>query len=1407
METPERSLRDLFGDVLEIQGASERAAFLDRVCGKDTPLRRDIEELIRAEAAAGEFLSPQADANRVSEIGLDLVGRFGACAGPAPPLLTEELGGWIGRYKLLQKIGEGGCGAVYMAAQEVPVRRRVALKVIKLGMDTKSVVGRFEAERQALALMDHPNIAKVLDAGATETGRPFFVMELVRGLKITRYCDEQRLSTHQRLELFVRVCHAVQHAHQKGIIHRDLKPSNILVTERDGQPFPKVIDFGIAKATGNLQLTDKTVFTAFEQFVGTPAYMSPEQARLGELDIDTRSDIYSLGVLLYELLTGTTPFDTKTLLACGLDELRRTIVDKTPVKPSTRLSGVTGSELTTAALCRGTEPGKLVKLLRGDLDWIVLKCLEKERGRRYETANHLASDVQRHINHEPVLARPPSRIYEFQKTVRRHKLGFGAALTVAAALAIGVAGSTWEAVQKERERQRFRSNVVRQYVANGTRLVNQGDLFGSLLWYAEALHFDAGDPRREQPHRIRIASVLRQCPKLVNVFSHGTMLYHAEFSPDGSKVLTTSDDKTAILWDARTGKRLHVFRHDGEVYRGSFSPDGLRIVTSSQDRTACVWDTQTGALVSRLRHADTVWWSCFSPDGKFVATGCQDGTAQLWVAATGEKLGAPLQHESSVENLSFSPDGRLLGSVTGRGTARVWELAGHTERFRGTNRGGAFSSLEFDSKNRSFLTVDGSNIDVRDAHTFERLAYSPLPFPRIHCAHFGPDGRTIVATSDQFLAQAWDAASGKPLFARPVEHKGRVLNAAVSPEGRFFVTAGQDTIGQVWKTSTGEPVCAPLKFILHVKTLEFNADGRRLLGNSCDQAARVWDLAISDSPGPAAPEFVNEHRITSRDGQYILLAGESNTVWIADTRTKQMLAALHHTNPVTYVSFSRDDKAVITASQKHNAVSSMANDIFLWDVPGGQRRNLASMRQAFAVLYVAFSPDNQRMLTCGFDFTARLWDVRTGQPLSEPLRHRDAVFWGAFSPDGRSVVTASVDRTARVWDAKTGKALTPPLEHKTVVGGAFWSRDGQRLNTITKDDYLQVWDLASGEPLTPPRKLQEQLPDSLPLASKMAEELPSDNRPATDLVLLARMLAVGRIDAGGNVVPLQLHELTEAWETLQAKYPRQFMASAPEIASWHHRQARESEIEGNPAAAQFHRALEKLHTDPITARHKLHVESLAQGLPLRTDDPATHAADTHGFPSRDPTATGEQIDLSAHYNLHLHRPGGWDFGNLPEGIQVLGGTKFDLRGLVHVYGEQAKQDGSEYPTSVKGIRVGRACGHLHFLQGTAYGAPPGTIVGKYVLHYSDDQERELQVKLGRDTGPWLFPGLPPAPKAPGGAIPVWVGKNLQGARIGCSICLYMSTRDNPRPDAEITSIDFVSTRSSASPFLAALTVK
>ncbi|HET7536535.1 MAG TPA: serine/threonine-protein kinase [Candidatus Didemnitutus sp.] len=442
----------------------DRPRFIAEACGGDAVLRERVEGLLRAHDSAGEFMevAPVAAAEPASPAGT--------------PLPAEMPGLRIGRYKLLQKIGEGGCGVVWMAEQQEPVRRRVAIKIIKLGMDTREVVARFEAERQALAIMDHPNIARVLDAGATDSGRPFFVMELVRGVPITRYCDENQLTPTDRLELFIKVCSAVQHAHHKGIIHRDLKPSNILVTAHDGEAVPKVIDFGIAKATQG-RLTNQTLFTALEQFIGTPAYMSPEQAELSGLDIDTRSDIYSLGVLLYELLAGRPPFDPQSLVRIGLDEVRRIIREVEPPKPSTNLSTLNDVDRLTIARMRGTDPAGLSVLLRGDLDWIVMKAMEKNRTRRYDTPAALAADIAHYLRHEPVTASPPSRVYRLGKLLRRHRMFFAALTAIVIVLIAGTIVSSVQAIRAWRAEQHAeveRLKALREHA-------RAEDLFGFML--------------------------------------------------------------------------------------------------------------------------------------------------------------------------------------------------------------------------------------------------------------------------------------------------------------------------------------------------------------------------------------------------------------------------------------------------------------------------------------------------------------------------------------------------------------------------------------------------------------------------------------------------------------------------------------------------------------------------------------------------------------------------------------------------------------------------------------------------------------------------------------------------------------------------------------------------------------
>jgi serine/threonine protein kinase len=573
MCTGDRQERDIFEQAIEIDKPDERAAYVRSECGENIGLIERVNALLRAHDQI-DFLPPHPgdDEMALSE-----------------STLSEKPGTTIGRYKLLEKIGEGGMASVYMAEQREPIRRRVALKIIKLGMDTKSVIARFEAERQALAIMDHPNIAKVLDAGSTESGRPYFVMDLVPGLSITEYCDKNRLDIEQRLRLFILICNAVQHAHQKGIIHRDIKPSNIIVTMHDNEAVPKVIDFGIAKAT-NQRLTEKTLFTRHAHIIGTPAYMSPEQAQLSDWDVDTRTDIYSLGVLLYELLTGTPPFSEEQLREASYLQMQKIICEEEPTKPSTKLSTL-GEALTDVAKWHSSSPELMPKLVRGDLDWIVMKTLEKDRKRRvmktlekdrkrrYDTASALAADVQRHLNSEPVLAAAPSISYKLRKFVRRHRVPAVVGLFIAAALLVVAVVSALYAVEMDEARQETTALLAASYVDQAQSLCEQGHVGRGMLLLARSLEI-APDKSLdlERATRTSLAAWHNQLHSLAFVVQNPAPITAVAFSPDGSRIFAACRDGNTRVYDSGTAESIgRPMHHGSEVVAVAVGPDGMRI--------------------------------------------------------------------------------------------------------------------------------------------------------------------------------------------------------------------------------------------------------------------------------------------------------------------------------------------------------------------------------------------------------------------------------------------------------------------------------------------------------------------------------------------------------------------------------------------------------------------------------------------------------------------------------------------------------------------------------------------------------------------------------------------------------------------------------------------------------------
>jgi serine/threonine protein kinase/WD40 repeat protein len=613
----QKQIQELFEQLYELP-PDQRLSLLGSIGRKDAGLRHDVETLLqRVDPANEHFERMEQTLLRENQI----IGQ------------VEKPGTRIDNYTLIEPIGEGGFGMVWLARQGHPVRRRVALKIIKIGMDTREVVARFEAERQALAMMEHPGIAMVHDAGATASGRPYFVMELVRGTPITRYCDEQRLSTTKRLELFTEVCHAVQHAHQKGIIHRDIKPSNILVSVHDGKPVPKIIDFGIAKATTR-QLTDKTLHTRLHTFMGTPVYCSPEQIEGTGLDIDTRSDIYSLGVVLYELLTGSLPFDPDTLANAGFERVSRTIREVDPPRPSTQVKSLSREEATEIAQQRGTEPGRLTSLLHGDLDWIVLHCLEKDRARRYETANELASDIRRHLHHRPIIARPPTAAYRMRKFVFRNKALVSGVAAVMAAMLLGIAGSTWQAVRAMRAEQATaaalqsealarKESEVLHFDTHSRHLTSENPWGGNTNGLAHAI---ASLERIDSPERRRLALEALWTAPLYFVLKPMDGLNpcnSASFTLDGNRLITCSHGAEVLLWPADGGPPQTLpgdpgyqslsfnLSHSGKRLLVTYEVQGAPLFTGPWKQV--LWDMDSLAPI-REWNVDTWGPLSFSPD-------------------------------------------------------------------------------------------------------------------------------------------------------------------------------------------------------------------------------------------------------------------------------------------------------------------------------------------------------------------------------------------------------------------------------------------------------------------------------------------------------------------------------------------------------------------------------------------------------------------------------------------------------------------------------------------------------------------------------------------------------------------------------------------------------------------------
>jgi serine/threonine protein kinase/WD40 repeat protein len=1043
MPTPVPSAKAIFDQAVELPSSAERQAYLDEACAAAPEVRRRVEALLRAYEQAASFLEQPAVASSAATL-------------DRRPI-AESPGAVIGPYKLMEQIGEGGMGLVFVAEQQQPVRRKVAVKVIKPGMDTREVIARFEAERQALALMDHPNIARVFDAGATASGRPYFVMELVRGVAITDFCDANRLTPRERLELFVHVCQAVQHAHQKGIIHRDLKATNILVTLHDGTPVVKVIDFGVAKAIGQ-HLTDKTVYTRFAQLIGTPMYMSPEQAEMSGLDIDTRSDIYALGVLLYELLTGTTPFDKERLQTAAFDEIRRIIREEEPPPPSTRFSTL-GQVTATLSANRKSDPRRLSQLFRGELDWIVMKALEKNRNRRYESASAFAADVQRYLNDEAVLACPPTLGYRLRKSVRRHKGPVLAAALVVLALVGGIIGTTWgmlRATDAETDALHEASQKESALGAAQASASNaQEQLFLALRNQARAERMSGRPGQRfgalkaiRQAAEIRVTQELRTEAIAALTLPDLEIAQEWDGFPEGALSLAFDADFQRFARLSRTGN-VTVCRlsEKGEEVIAqlpaqgkppfstvSMSPDGRFLVVGHsrvdqmEAKGVCVWKLdgdEPALIIPEVPEGMQGAALAFRPDGRQLAIGHLGKSVSVYDLVTGQCV-KRLASTVSAAHLAFHPrDSRL--------------------------------AVASDSGVRLFDVDKGAELPVR----------RPLPGSLwTFSVAWHPDGRRLAAGCNDHKIHIWDTETGEETMPPWV---GAVANGSVVAFNRAGDRLGSNDwsgLAQVWDTATGRLLLAAPACNWHFSPTD------RLHGYSLEGTkVKLWrleagqELRVLRRRNADSLERIHTP-VVHADGRIVAATAAGDQSWLCffDLWTGEELASVK-LRPVDQPICFHESVGWITSGPsgllQWPAWSDPARPAAL---RVGPPATLSAGLGSIMARGAAASADGSVLAVPDGSFTALVHRERLAERLKLGPQHD--VRFAAVSPDGRWVATCSWftdgrSKSARIWDADSGRQVDElPLEGATQ---AMFTLDGRWLATCNSG-FTQLWEVGSWKP-------------------------------------------------------------------------------------------------------------------------------------------------------------------------------------------------------------------------------------------------------------------------------------------------------------------------------------------------------
>ncbi len=1075
---------EILGGALEFDDQAERRAFVRGACGSDEDLLKRVERLLAAFSGAEEeefIAGPLADRE-------------------AP--IREGEGAVIGRYKLLQKIGEGGFGVVYMAEQKEPVKRRVALKIIKLGMDTKQVVGRFEAERQALAMMDHPNIAKVLDAGATASGRPYFVMDLVRGVPLMQFCDEHTLSTRARLNLYLDICGAIAHAHQKGIIHRDLKPSNVIVTLHNDRPMPKVIDFGIAKATQQ-ELTDITLFTRYEDFVGTPAYMSPEQAQYSGLDIDTRTDVYSLGVMLYEMLTGGPPFNSRDLLKNGLDELRRRLREDEPNRPSTKVNSMEAALVTQVASSRRTNAAQLSKMLRGELDWIVLKAMEKDRQRRYPSASALASDIQRHLRGEVVEACPPSAVYRLKKFARKNRTAMGIAAGVMLALSVGAIVSAWQAVrasQAEREATHQMWNAYLHQASLSRQSGVEGQRDRSLAIVAQAAAIKPAVALRNEAlasmvlpdFRLRerfqerefdadgevgavgAGLLLRGDEKgKVKVFNRSSGVLLRELPPHGGGIrgfrFSPNERYFVVRYrDGESGARsLSIWAVDGEQpvvdlvgTHGlvSFTADGLRAVIGRADQSCAIYALSTGELEGELSLPYLPDRALLSPDQTQMAV-CHNRseTALVLDCATGSPV-AELRHGRRVHELAWSEDGRQLVTGTAGFNAYLWDVATETELqvFRGHTAEVVFA--DFHPTGRFLFTGawDGST-RVWDPRNGNALLRKEGTAQRI-----SSDGARLHLPLSSNPSGAWEFIAGPAWFSHfhlAGETKDKHVTLSFSPDSQWLAGAARRGVA-VWDLAQQQRIAFGAKMETYHRRISFEPGGTGLLVAGTQSIRRHSLRSTVNALGEKELEFQGGDTLfrgrvrrfdVSEDGMTMAVIEETGKVRLLERDSGVERAVLEGRPEMTELDFSPDGRWLAADCWPRGGVR-------VWDLAHVDGAPVDLIEQEPRVR-AQFSPDGQWLVLN--TYREGIQFLRVGTWEVEKVIATEGMYSVIdFDPKGRFIVVSLDSEAIQLLDYRSHEVI---CALRTPKPSSWWSAcvspDGSKIAATTNLRDVYVWDL------------------------------------------------------------------------------------------------------------------------------------------------------------------------------------------------------------------------------------------------------------------------------------------------------------------------------------------------------------